>query len=234
MGQNQAGGGPADRPGGADGGRGALRWAMGLAAVGLLVMYQSVETTPAAPRSADANPAAVGTASAPRVVLPSRTAPAAPALPRSKPVKIHIPSLFVEAPFTELGLTPAGQLAAPPANDRNLVGWYKDGPTPGERGSAVVAGHVDTTTGPAVFLMLHVLLPGSTVEITRADGTLAVFSVDSVQTFPKNAFPDREVYADTPDAELRLITCAGEYDRKTHDYADNVVVFAHLQSSSRA
>lgn len=221
-----------DRPA-ADSGRGALRWAMGLAAIGVLVMYQSVETTPAAPRSADGG-AVVASASPAPFVLPSRTAPAAPALPRSRPVKVHIPQLFVEAPFVDLGLTPSGGLAAPPTDDRNLVGWWKDGPTPGERGPAVVAGHVDTTTGPAVFLMLHVLLPGSTVEITREDGTVAVFTVDLVQTFPKDAFPDRQVYGDTPDSQLRLITCAGEYDKKTRDYSDNVVVFAHLTSSRPA
>ncbi|GJF28592.1 hypothetical protein KNE206_12920 [Kitasatospora sp. NE20-6] len=217
----------------ADGSRGALRWAMGLAAVGLLVIYQSVETTPAAPRSANSS-AAVASASPPPVVLPSPTGRTAPALPRSRPARLRIPQLFVEAPFTDLGLTPDGALAAPSTTDRNLVGWWKDGPTPGERGPAVVAGHVDTTTGPAVFLMLHVLLPGSSVEITREDGTVAVFSVDSVQTFPKNAFPDRAVYGATSDAQLRLITCAGEYDRKTHDYSDNVVVFAHLTSSRPA
>ncbi|MFD9129654.1 class F sortase [Kitasatospora sp. NPDC059571] len=231
MAPERSAGSPAHRPKAVDGGRSALRWAMGLAAAGVLVIYTSVDTTPAAPTTAAAGPAA---ASASAFVPPSRSAPAAPAMPRSKPVRIRIPSLFVEAPFTELGLTASGQLAAPPAGDRNLVGWFKNGPTPGERGSAVVAGHVDTTTGPAVFLMLHVMRPGSTVEITRADGTVAVFSVDSVQTFAKNAFPDKQVYADTPDAELRLITCAGEYDRKTHDYADNVVVFAHLQSSRTA
>ncbi|MEV6207149.1 class F sortase [Kitasatospora sp. NPDC051914] len=215
-------------------GKNALRWAMGLAAVGLLVMYQSVETTPAAPRSTDSGPAAVASASPTPLVQPSRAASAAPAMSRSKPVKLRIPQLFVEAPFTELGLTPEGGLAAPPPEDRNLVGWYKDGPTPGQRGPAVVAGHVDTTKGPAVFLMLYVMRPGNPVEITREDGSVAVFTVDSVQTFPKNAFPDQLVYGDTPDAQLRLITCAGEYNRATHDYSDNVVVFAHLSSTRPA
>ncbi|GAA1074818.1 MULTISPECIES: class F sortase [Kitasatospora] len=232
MGQQTSGTG--ERPAGKDPGRSPLRWAMGLAAVGVFVMYQSVETTPAAPTSTDGGPAAVASASPVPTAPPSRTTPAVPAMSRSKPVKLRIPQLFVEAPFTELGLTPTGGLAAPPADDRNLVGWYKDGPTPGERGPAVVAGHVDTTKGPAVFLMLYVLRPGNPVEVTRADGSVAVFTVDSVQTFAKNAFPDQLVYGDTPDAQLRLITCAGEYNRATHDYADNVVVFAHLSSTRPA
>ncbi|UZK54558.1 class F sortase [Streptomyces drozdowiczii] len=136
----------------------------------------------------------------------------------------------MDAPFTPLSIGPSGQLDAPPPNDKNLVGWFKDGATPGERGASIVAGHVDTTTGPAVFLQLRFLKPGATVDITRADGTVATFSVDTVETFSKADFPDDKVYADTPDAQLRLITCGGNYDRKAKDYEDNVVVFAHLDS----
>lgn len=105
--------------------------------------------------------------------------------------------------------------------------------TPGERGAAIVAGHVDTTTGPAIFLQLRFLQPGATVDITRTDGTVATFKVDTVETFSKAKFPDKRVYADTPDAQLRLITCGGNYDRTVKDYEDNVVVFAHLDSSKK-
>nr|WP_235502633.1 MULTISPECIES: class F sortase [unclassified Kitasatospora] len=200
---------------------------MGAAALGLLVMYQSVDTGPVAPSQV----AAVAPAAAPTAGASSLAAPAVPTLPRSRPVRLWIPQLFVEAPFVELGLDRAGALEAPAKEDRNLVGWYRDGASPGERGSAVVAGHVDTTTGPAVFLMLHRLAPGNTIDITRADGIVATFAVDSVQTFPKDRFPDQQVYADTDTAQLRLITCGGAYDRQRKDYTDNVVVFAHLQSS---
>lgn len=105
--------------------------------------------------------------------------------------------------------------------------------TPGERGAAIVAGHVDTTTGPAIFLQLRFLQAGSTVDITRTDGTVATFKVDTVETFSKAKFPDKRVYADTPDAQLRLITCGGNYDKTVKDYEDNVVVFAHLDSSKK-
>lgn len=98
----------------------------------------------------------------------------------------------------------------------------------------MVAGHVDTNKGAAVFLLLSLILPGNKVEVQRADGTVAVFSVDSVETFAKNAFPDQKVYGKTPDAQLRLITCGGTYDKKRKDYLDNVVVFAHLESSRKA
>ncbi|MFI9366052.1 class F sortase [Kitasatospora sp. NPDC053057] len=217
-----------------------LRGGMGAAAVGLLLIYNSVATGKGDPVAGQAAPPA---AVAPAVPGPSATAvgqaaptaaPGAPALKRSKPTRLRIPQIAVDAPFTELTLNPAGQLNAPPPDDKNLVGWYRDGVTPGERGSAVVAGHVDTTKGPAVFLLLSLLVPGNKVEVSRADGTVAVFGVDSVQTFAKDAFPDQKVYGKTPDAQLRLITCGGTYDKKRRDYLDNVVVFAHLESSHKA
>ncbi|MBV2155857.1 class F sortase [Kitasatospora sp. SUK 42] len=179
-----------------------------------------------------AEPAA--TPAGPAAVPAPPVAPAFPSLAPSKPTRLRIPQISVDAPFTELTLNPAGQLNAPPPDDKNLVGWYRDGVSPGELGAAVVAGHVDTKTGPAVFLSLSRLRPASRVEVTREDGTVAVFSVDSVQAFAKDAFPDQKVYGNTPDAQLRLITCGGAYDRQKKDYVENVVVFAHLESSHPA
>ncbi|KJS57003.1 peptidase C60 [Streptomyces rubellomurinus subsp. indigoferus] len=213
-----------------------LRAGMGAAAVGLLLIYNSADTTPAGDPAAApaAPPAATAAASAPPSPAAQAAAPGAPVLKRAKPTRLRIPQIAVDAPFTELALGPTGQLDAPPPDDKNLVGWYRDGVTPGERGSAVVAGHIDTSKGPAVFLLLSLLLPGNKVEVSRADGTVAVFSVDSVETFAKNAFPDQKVYGKTPDAQLRLITCGGTYDKQKRDYLDNVVVFAHLESSHKA
>ncbi|MFE0465378.1 class F sortase [Kitasatospora sp. NPDC058965] len=212
-----------------------FRWAMGAVVLGLLVIHQSVDTSPAPlpgpPPAAAATPAGAQSP-APRAGAPAGNPGLV--LPHSRPVRIRIPQLFVEAPFTTLDLDASGTLQAPPPDDRNLVGWYEHGPSPGERGAAVVAGHVDTRTGPAVFLMLHLLTPGSTVDITREDRTTATFTVDSVQNYSKSTFPDQQVYAATPDAELRLITCAGTYNQKTHDYTDNLVVFAHLTSQHPA
>lgn len=210
-----------------------LRVGMGAAAAGLLLIYNSMDIgfNAGVGDGRPAPPAAL----APAVPGPSAAATpapdAAPGLERAKPTRLRIPQIAVDAPFTELALTPTGQLDAPPPDDKNLVGWYRDGVTPGELGSAVVAGHVDTTKGPAVFLLLSYLRQGSKVEVSREDGTVAVFSVDSVETFAKDAFPDDKVYGKTPDAQLRLITCGGTYDKKRRDYPDNVVVFAHLESS---
>ncbi|MDF3298845.1 class F sortase [Streptomyces sp. K1PA1] len=150
------------------------------------------------------------------------------ALKRSAPMRLSIPSIGVSAPFTKIGLAASGQLEAPPLDDTNLVGWFKGGASPGERGSAIVVGHVDTKTGPAVFANLYKLEAGDTIDITREDGSVAHFKIDSSDTFSKADFPDEEVYSDTPTPELRLITCGGTFNRTTKDYEANLVVFAHL------
>ena len=93
-------------------------------------------------------------------------------------------------------------------------------------GPAVLAGHVDSTAGPAVFWRLRDLAPGDEVLVDRADGTTARFTVTRVERHPKDAFPTDEVYGPTTGAELRLITCGGEFDRAARSYRDNVVVFA--------
>ncbi|MER8184620.1 class F sortase [Kitasatospora sp. NPDC094015] len=207
-----------------------LRFGLAATAIGAVLLYTSVDPAPADAPAAAASPTAAPSAAAP-AVPPAKQKPG---MARSKPTRVRIPQLGVDAPVTELTLNATGQLNAPPVDNQNLVGWYRDGASPGERGSSVLAGHVDTKTGPAVFLLLRMLLPGNKVEVTRADGTVAVFTVDSVETFPKDAFPDDRVYADTPDPQLRLITCGGSYDRTKKDYTSNVVVFAHLESSRKA
>lgn len=149
-------------------------------------------------------------------------------LPRSRPVRLLIPKIAVDAPFTDLAIGPSGRLNPPPANDVNLVGWHAKGASPGESGTAIIAGHVDTKTSPAVFVRLGELAKGDLFHVMRADGTRATFRVDSVETFAKDDFPSERVYGDTAQAQVRLITCAGDYDRQVKDYTDNLVVFAHL------
>jgi LPXTG-site transpeptidase (sortase) family protein len=149
-------------------------------------------------------------------------------LRRSRPVRLLIPKISVNAPFTDLAIGPSGRLDPPPADNVNLVGWHAAGASPGEAGTAIVAGHVDTKTSPAVFARLSSLTEGDVFQVLRADGSKPSFRVDSVETFEKADFPDERVYGDTPEAQVRLITCAGEYDRRAKDYTDNLVVFAHL------
>ncbi len=168
------------------------------------------------------------------VITPSSQRPTAAraddkALPRSVPTRISIPAIGVDAPFTKLSLDPSGRLQVPPMDNKNLVGWFREGASPGERGASIVVGHLDTQSGPAVFADLESLEAGNSVDIARADGVVAHFEVDSVQTFSKSDFPDDKVYADTATPTLRLITCGGTFNRTAKDYEDNVVVFAHLK-----
>ncbi|RRR63046.1 class F sortase, partial [Streptomyces sp. RP5T] len=134
-----------------------------------------------------------------------------------------IPKISVDAPFTDLAIGPTGRLEPPPAHDVNLVGWYAKGVSPGEPGTSIIAGHVDTATSAAVFVNLGELEKGDVFHVDRADGRRASFVVDSVETFEKDDFPSRKVYDDTARPEVRLITCAGTYDRTARDYTDNLV-----------
>ncbi|MEU3885892.1 class F sortase [Streptomyces sp. NPDC029041] len=156
--------------------------------------------------------------------------PAVPALPPSPPDRIRVPAIGVDAPLTGLGLTSTGSLDVPPAADENLAGWYEAGTTPGERGTAIVAGHVDNADGPAVFYDLGALARGSTIEVDRRDGGVAVFTVDAVEVYAARNFPDEKVYGAARRPELRVITCGGTWSRGT-GYQGNVVVFAHLTGS---
>ncbi|MBD9732885.1 class F sortase [Streptomyces sp. H28] len=176
-----------------------------------------------------APPAVAASTTAP----PGSTAPSASATPhkhlaRSEPTRLRIPGIKVDAPFTDLAVGKDGRLQPPPADDTNLVGWFAKGASPGELGTSIIAGHVDTKTSPAVFARLGELKKGDTFQVARADGRTATFVVDGAESFDKDDFPDERVYADTPDAQVRLITCSGDYDHSVKDYTENLVVFAHL------
>ncbi|MEU2752328.1 class F sortase [Streptomyces collinus] len=186
---------------------------------------------PHAPPAVAASPAVPEVpATPPTSAAPQRSAAAGagPHLPRSRPVRLLIPKISVDAPFTDLAIGSSGQLEPPPSHDTNLVGWYAKGHTPGEAGTAIIAGHVDTATSPAVFAGLSALKKGDRFQVARADGGKATFVVYATESFEKDAFPSDRVYGDTPDAQVRLITCAGAYDRQARDYTENLVVFARL------
>ncbi|WP_031047374.1 class F sortase, partial [Streptomyces sp. NRRL WC-3774] len=145
-------------------------------------------------------------------------------------IRDSIPAIRVDAPLMALALTAGGSLDVPPAARKNLAGWYEAGTTPGETGTAIVAGHVDNAEGPAVFYDLGALRKGSAIEVDRRDGSVAVFSVDAVEVYDAKNFPDEKVYGAAKRPELRVITCGGGYSRST-GYRGNVVVFAHLTES---
>jgi LPXTG-site transpeptidase (sortase) family protein len=163
------------------------------------------------------------------VVLPAPTGPIAAVPARgaahvAEPVSLVIPSIGVTSALVHLGLTSSGALQVPPTT--SVAGWYTGSPRPGSIGSAVIAGHIDSATGPGIFFRLSRLQRGDRVYVKREDGTLAVFEVTEVQMYPKDAFPTAAVYGAVPDPELRLITCGGTFDYTTGSYLSNTVVYA--------
>lgn len=159
----------------------------------------------------------------------SANAVAASSLPPSVPDHIKIPDIGVDAPLDAVGLDSGGVMREPDFAKPKDAAWYEQGPTPGEQGAAAIVGHMDTPQAPkAVFFDLKKLKKDEEIEVHRADGTTAVFAVDEVDTFKKDAFPTDKVYGDTHGkAELRLITCGGNLTKDRH-WDANVVVFAHL------
>jgi hypothetical protein len=162
-------------------------------------------------------------------VGPTSVAPSNPAAP-SRPVRLTIASIGVRSSLQSLQLLPNG--AMQPPTEWSVAGWYAGGIVPGQIGPAVIAGHIDSTYGPAVFYRLRELARGAKILVTDQDGAQLTFVVDGHQTFPKRTFPINSVYAPTPDAELKLITCTGDFDRATHNYLSNLIVSAHLVSGS--
>jgi hypothetical protein len=144
----------------------------------------------------------------------------------SPPVGLVIPSIGVATPLVRLGLDPDGGMQVP--EDFGRAGWFAGGPQPGQLGPAVIAGHVDSRTGPAVFYRLRELRAGDVVLVERADGTRLRFLVEGARSFPKARFPTAAVFGPVPSAALRLVTCTGDFDRAKGSYRDNLVVFAHL------
>jgi sortase (surface protein transpeptidase) len=161
----------------------------------------------------------------------ARTSPVPPRgkptpLPVSAPVEVRIPDLRVAGKPMRLGRTADGSMEIPRA--AQTIGWYAEGPTPGARGPAVLAAHVTYNGERGAFYDLAVMKKGQRIEVERADGRTAVFTVTSVGQYSKDRFPTVDVYANLDHAGLRLITCAGDYDEKTRRYPDNIVVFAEL------
>lgn len=150
-----------------------------------------------------------------------------PALAASDPVGLDIPAIGVRAnSLVALGLAKDGSIEVP--TDFAQPGWYNLGPTPGEFGPAVIAGHVDSKAGPAVFYRLGELKAGQRVTVTRKDGSVATFAIDRVARYAKADFPTTLVYGPTTRAEIRLVTCGGAFDATTGHYVDNIVAFGHL------
>lgn len=148
-------------------------------------------------------------------------------LPRSVPRMLWIPRIKVWAQIESGGLKPDGAAEIPSLNSPFLTNWFDRGPAPGQSGTAAIFGHVDSRkVGPAVFYKLGTLRPGDLVYVTMEDRDVAIFRVYAIAMYPKSAFPTAVVYRYTRWPSLRLITCGGTFDARTHHYLSNVVVFA--------
>jgi sortase (surface protein transpeptidase) len=197
---------------------------VGVGAAGLVT--DSVSATPAV-KVARPAPIAAPTEQTAPAGQAARPATAAKAAAVAKPVWVSVPAIGIKkTSLIHLGLTKSGALQVPDVT--TVAGWFTGGPRPGATGSAVIAGHVDSKTGPGIFFWLRALKPGDKIYVGRADGTMAVFAVTRVHQYAKDKFPTAAVYGAVPDPELRLITCGGIFDRSIGSYLSNVVAFARL------
>lgn len=187
---------------------------------------------------------AVGQSRAPEVVPPPTAEIAGPAAPagdvpappggaQAQPVSLQIPAIAVDRSLLRVGLAADRTLEVPPFEKADQPGWYDRFPAPGDRGPAVIVGHVDSPDGPAVFNRLDTLDAGDEVRVGRTDGMTAIFVVDRVAAYSKDDFPSHLVYGALDYPGLRLITCGGPYDAGDGGYQENVVVFASLTRFDR-
>ena len=168
--------------------------------------------------------ATTATTAVPAPTVPPASAAGAP----SPPVKIRIESIGASAPVDPLGLNKDGTLQVP--TDYKRAGYYIGRPAPGAVGPAIIAAHVDSKAGPAVFYRLRDVQPGDEVVVTRADKSEVVFIVERVEQHPKNAFPTEAVYGSTEGATLRLITCGGSFNKRSGHYRDNLIAYASYRA----
>lgn len=200
--------------------------AVGLSLVAFAVADQ--EQVPDPPRREPALPAT------PERIVEKRIQPSVATMARSRPVSISIPSIRVQSRVGNVGLKPDGTVEVPSGAGYDNAAWYRHSPSPGSLGPAIMLGHVDSKErGPSVFYRLAQLRHGDRISIERDDGTVAIFTVDSIGRYPKKRFPTKTVYGDTDHAALRLVTCGGAFDSSTGSYVDNVVVFASLAQSTQ-
>ncbi|WP_243795081.1 class F sortase [Saccharopolyspora gloriosae] len=149
-----------------------------------------------------------------------------PKLPESTPDWLDVPDIDAHSTLLPLGLNDDRTVAVPSVHEPMQAGWYRYGPTPGETGPAVILGHVNGDGQDGIFARLHQLGSGDEIRVGREDGTVARFTVTRMDQVPKDRFPTDEVYGDTTEPELRLITCGGAFDDAAGSYRDNIIAYA--------
>jgi sortase (surface protein transpeptidase) len=143
----------------------------------------------------------------------------------AQPMMVRIPAIDVNADLVGVGLNPDGSMETP-AYDSNQAGWYTKGPMPGEAGPAVIAAHVDSKTGPDVFYRLRDLRRGDHIVVIDRAGSRYLFTVNRLERHDKQALPYAKIWNETSAPVLRLVTCAGSYDRSAGEYEENLIVYA--------
>jgi sortase (surface protein transpeptidase) len=200
------------------------RVAAGLVSLTLALVLGACGEAPARPEASPTTaPPATAAPTTTTVAAPSTTRPARARTP-SPPVRVEIPSIGVSSRLIRLGLNADGTMEVP--RDYGRAGWFTGGAMPGQDGPAVISGHVDSKSGPAVFYRLRELRPGDTIRVRRADGGWLAFEVTGSARYAKAAFPTDAVFGPVTGPVLRLITCGGAFDRSSGHYLDNVVVTA--------
>jgi hypothetical protein len=215
--------------------RGRRRFAVGVAALALLAGCAGSDGQPNDP------PPAVGSQTPDRTASPQTPGRAAGGLDAARrfrsargyratplPTRIIIPKIHVASSLDRLGRAPDGTVQVP--SRWEVAGWYALGSRPGDPGSAVILGHVDSTRGPAVFFRLRELRVGDEINVTRADRSSVRFVVQRTEQYDKQRFPTDEVYYPTLTPALRLVTCGGQFDDSTGHYRSNIIVFATLKA----
>ena len=189
-------------------------------------------TQPSKPSSQKAPPTEVPSVRNKPAPGTARETPADLLLKRSQPTKLTIPSIDVDTDLMNVGLQADGTIGVPPLDPDAPAGWFDRGPAPGEKGPAVILGHVTAQNkeGPAVFFKLGALRKNDQIFVTRADGKEAIFTITRIVQTQKQDFSGIDTYGNTDDAQLRLITCGGTFNESTGRHADNIVVHATLSS----
>lgn len=152
---------------------------------------------------------------------------------RMKPIAMSVPAIHARSSLVGLGLLPDHTLQTPPVSQPMQAGWYKLGPAPGQKGAAVITGHVDGYHMPGIFYHLDDVETGDTINVTRSDDSVVHFTVTRTREVAKSNFPTKQVYGPVNDPELRLVTCGGPFDRAVGSYEHNILVFADATSVSK-
>jgi len=148
----------------------------------------------------------------------------------SEPSSISIPRISLAADeIISLGKNPDNTVEIPGGENYDKPGWYKHSVTPGENGSSVILGHVDSyQSGPSVFFQLGQLQPNDEITVKREDNSKAIFRITEIRSVNKGNFPTDEVYSSISVPTLKLVSCGGRFDKSTGEYENNIIVFASL------